>query len=210
MSKSKLSRRTLVTSAAALPALAVPALGSSDPNHPDAELLRLGAQFEPIIREYAAQTAIDEEKTAAFNAAVELATGIADRDAPEHPEGHRYRDPVPELTKENRAVWYHATRDKILHERFSGYSDEDNPWNAIHDRLDALAKDIISRKAQTVAGLAVQARAMTAYYAELWDRDEDDEDDEGSGHRIFIEAVCAFVGVTPVPLAALAGEAVQS
>jgi hypothetical protein len=40
---SKLSRRTLVTTVAALPVLAMPALASDaiGPNHPDAELLRL-------------------------------------------------------------------------------------------------------------------------------------------------------------------------
>jgi hypothetical protein len=76
----------------------------------------------------------------------------------------------------------------------------------ILETLDTLTKEIISRKAETVAGLAVQARAMTVYYAELWDVDDDNHD-----HRNFIEAVCAFVGITPEPLlAARLGGGVQS
>jgi hypothetical protein len=63
---SKLSRRSLVASAAALPALAVPAVAvaSAEPSD-DTELLRLGALFEPIEREYygriAAEPDDDEE-----------------------------------------------------------------------------------------------------------------------------------------------------
>jgi hypothetical protein len=51
---SKLSRRTLVTTVAALPVLAMPALASDaiGPNHPDAELLRLGVELEALIVEW--------------------------------------------------------------------------------------------------------------------------------------------------------------
>jgi len=54
--------------------------------------------------------------------------------------------------------------------------------------------DILARRAKTVAGLAVQARAITLSEPEMWD--------DADGYKIkgFIEAVCAFVGVTPVPL----------
>jgi hypothetical protein len=51
-----LSRRTLVTSATALPVLAVPALASFSPDHPDAELLRLAVQLEAVGREVEAET----------------------------------------------------------------------------------------------------------------------------------------------------------
>ena len=45
-----LSRRHLVTTAAALPALAVPALASdaTGPNHPDADLIALGIAFDEV------------------------------------------------------------------------------------------------------------------------------------------------------------------
>ena len=41
----------------------------------------------------------------------------------------------------------------------------------------------------------MQTRAVTLAAAELWDEDRDDNAHE----RLFIEAVCAFVGITPLP-----------
>jgi hypothetical protein len=72
---SKLSRRTLVTSAAALPALAVPAFasGALGPDHPDAELLRLGAKLDPIIRRWAAKRAVEVQWHAEWEAVCERA-----------------------------------------------------------------------------------------------------------------------------------------
>ncbi|HUI12562.1 MAG TPA: hypothetical protein VL048_03720 [Xanthobacteraceae bacterium] len=195
------SRRTLVVGAAMLPAASLPAFASPiGPDHPDAELLRLGAELEPIIGEWAAQRALDDAESAALDAAVERATGIARRDAPKIPKGYRRCSPVPKLTKKNRAVWYWATHDKIMEQ--SPSTDPDlTVWDEIHDRLHPLARDIISRKAQTVAGLAVQARAMTVYYSELWDGGSVDDENEHD-HRNFIEAVCVFAGVKPLPLVA--------
>jgi hypothetical protein len=36
---------------------------------------------------------------------------------------------------------------------------------------------------------------MTVYYSVLWD-----DENEYEHHRNFIESVCAFVGITPLPL----------
>ncbi len=71
---SHLSRRSLVTSAAALPALAVPAAVAEaiGPNHPDAELLRLGV--EAIDR-------VQNDKWNAACAAAGLLTPDIDPDA---------------------------------------------------------------------------------------------------------------------------------
>jgi broad specificity phosphatase PhoE len=68
-----LSRRHLVTTAAALPALAMPAVTSdaTGPNHPDAKLLRLGAEFEAIIVDWHAQRAIDSERRAGRHTVIE-------------------------------------------------------------------------------------------------------------------------------------------
>jgi hypothetical protein len=51
---SKLYRSTLVTTVAALPVLAMPPLASDaiGPNHPDAELLRLGVELKALIVEW--------------------------------------------------------------------------------------------------------------------------------------------------------------
>jgi hypothetical protein len=45
-------------------------------------------------------------------------------------------------------------------------------WKSISDRLYSLAEDILSRTATTKEGLAVQARAISAAAAELWDMPE--------------------------------------
>jgi hypothetical protein len=50
-----LSRRALVTSGAALPALVVPALASFSPDHPDAELLRFAVQLEAVGQQVEAE-----------------------------------------------------------------------------------------------------------------------------------------------------------
>jgi hypothetical protein len=61
-----LSRRHLVTTVAALPALAVPAFASDvgDPNHPDAELLRLGVELDRVGKDWLAQRALDRREEA--------------------------------------------------------------------------------------------------------------------------------------------------
>jgi hypothetical protein len=58
-----------------------------------------------------------------------------------------------------------------------------------------LLDKIFSHKPQTVAGLAVLARASTLYHSELWD----DGVEEDGKHREFLETACAFLGVNPVP-----------
>jgi hypothetical protein len=51
---------------------------------------------------------------------------------------------------------------------------------------------MLSRKAQTIAGLAVQTRAITMAAGDLWNADLEPNE---AYERTFIEAVCAFVGV---------------
>ncbi len=200
MSHTNLSRRALVRGATALPAVAglsaaIPALASAADN-PDAELLALSPQLDRICEQWLAQRALDDEDHAIFEARVFAETGIAYRDA-------------PAITDENRNTGYWAARDKILEE--NPRDDDPDPelteWDQIHDRMYPLVDKILAYKAQTVAGLAVQAQAMAVCHPELWD-----EDEEGFRHRLFIEAVCAFVGVKPVAVLAAekARKAVQS
>jgi hypothetical protein len=68
-------------------------------------------------------------------------------------------------------------------------SYEQTRADAVLDREDALVWDILSHKADTVGGLAVQTKAITMAAAELWG------ELENTHERAFIEAVCAFVGV---------------
>jgi hypothetical protein len=192
---STLSRRHLVTTAAALPALALPALASDaiGPNHPDAELLRLGAEFDAIIVEWRAQRAIDEKQSAAIGAALEAA-GLADINHGSLPD--------------DEFCAYLAKRDAVTGPIYRARGDvneagESIAWNDIHGRMWPMIDAIMAHKPHTLAGLGVLARAFTLDHAEQWEPDADD----GLHHRTFMEAVCAFAGVVPVPLDA---EAVQS
>jgi hypothetical protein len=100
------------------------------------------------------------------------------------PLGKRRRD----VTKDER---YWIIREAIPYE----YSDpEFSKWSDIQDRLYPLCDDILSRTAQTRAGLAVQVKAILMAAADLWD---DPLAEDGSHER---EAVSRFVGVMPAPL----------
>jgi hypothetical protein len=218
-----LSRRHLVTTAAALPALAVPAFASIVSDQPrtltaeefgdlyaslddgdkreisariraNAELLQLGAELEAVIVEWHTQRLIDAKQSAAIDAALEAA-GLSDVDHRSLPDD------------EFRA--YLAKRDAVTLPiyRADGDVNEDGKevdvWDDIHDRMNLLIDDIMAHKPRTLAGLAVMARAFTLHHAEQWEPDADDD----LHHRAFMEAVCGFAGVVPVPLDA---KAVQS
>jgi hypothetical protein len=94
-----LSRRTLVASAAALPALAVPALASAD--NPDAELLRLGAELEHVEQEWLARRALDRK----WSAACERAREVAGMPRKKHSDFDDYEDFIA-YNKMCRAVPY--------------------------------------------------------------------------------------------------------
>jgi hypothetical protein len=108
---STISRRTVVTSAAALPALAVPAIAADDDD--DAELVRLGELLEPLEREAAALRAIEDQ---------------------EH--------------------------DGV---------DLSKLYDQLGDRMAGLVDEIIEHKANTLAGLTVQTRALRVDSPEHWD-----------------------------------------
>ena len=193
---SQLSRRHLVT--AALPALAVPALASEviGPNHPDAELLRLGAELEAVIVDWHAQRTIDRKQSAAIGEALKAA-GLADID-------HRN---LPDDEFRTYLAKRDAITGPIYRARAAGdvneHGEEVDVWDDIHGRMWPLIDAIMVIKPRTRAGLAVMARAFTLHHAEQWEPDADD----GLHHRAFMEAVCGFAGVVPVLLDA---EAVQS
>ena len=67
----------------------------------------------------------------------------------------------------------------------------------IQDQLFPLVDEILSLKASTPAGLAVQAKAVAYAAADLWDPPDLEETHE----RLFIEAACAFCNITPWPIA---------
>jgi hypothetical protein len=175
----------LAGAASALPVIATGAAAPTDAGiNPDAELLELGAQLEPIIEQWKAMRSADDENRAVLEAKVEQATGVAFRDAPDVPE-----HPWP-------ADNYWTIRSRMIREE--PHDDPDlTRWDRFHDRLYPLIDDILSRKVQTVAGLAVQARAFTLSSNEWW---EESIPTCGNDALAFAEAVCAFVGIVPVPL----------
>jgi len=96
---------------------------------------------------------------------------------------------VPPMNDEPTGYW--KTREALSKAASHADRDEDDKLfltiDDIDDRLFPLAEDILSRRARTVAGLAVQAKAVTLAAGELWNDGRDDNEHE----RAFIEAVCA-------------------
>jgi hypothetical protein len=72
--------------------------------------------------------------------------------------------------------------------------EEDAELDALAHRQNDLTYEILDLTATTLAGLAVQIRAVTIMAAEIWTV----EDCDAPHERAFIEAVCRFAGV-PVP-----------
>jgi hypothetical protein len=189
---SKLSRRTLVTSAAALPALAVPALAADaiGPGHPDAELLRLGAKLEPVERDWFEQTALDRKDNRAFEAACEAA-GVPRKD---------FDDFEGEDDCEKR-LHLRAYHDKRMAVEYDGKevvdADPDlKRWERIHGRMWPLVDAILAVKPQSPAGLSILTRAVALAHAEWWL--EGGEEREAA--TAYIESVATFLGIKPAPI----------
>jgi hypothetical protein len=170
---SKLSRRALVTTTAALPAaaivasaapvLALPsAAGLVDGNHPDSELLRLGAEFEKIEQEWLGRCAIERKRRAAQTAAHEHA-GLPRRD----PADFSSHDEYCAYNEKRWAVWYEGKDEE------EAETDYKRGVNVVLDdlceRKYELIDEIMSHEPTTLAGLAVMARAVMMDSSEWWD-----------------------------------------
>jgi hypothetical protein len=187
---SQLNRRNALTAVASLPVMAVPATITAA-GSPDAELLALGREFDRLAQEWVAQRAIDSVRRAAFEVACERATGIAVRDAPVRAEADDRGELIGYWKLRSDFVTKHSDDPKVTAEHIQ----TEDAWDHIHGHLYPLVEDILSRKAHTIAGLRLQARAVSAVEFELWDSEEPDKFHE----KEFIRAVCAFAGVTPLP-----------
>ena len=67
---------------------------------------------------------------------------------------------------------------------------------AMYERKDPLLADIRALEPQTVAGLAVKARAMSLEHYTLWEGGDPSVIDPDNS-RPFLDSVCAFAGVKP-------------
>ena len=170
---SQLSRRALVASAAALPALAVPPTAFG-PDHPDAELLRLAVQLREVERARVALLVNDCAFDAKWDAICSKA-GL-----PKMTYGDRPSD--DEWLKYLEARWpLRPQRDYIE-------DGEDDPWDELlEDRLNPLVEEILSLKATTVAGFAVQFRAALLADMDLLTG--------GTVEEKLLKAAAAFVGI---------------
>jgi hypothetical protein len=150
MSHANLSRRAIVAGAASVPALALPAVAANAIGNPDAELLELGIQLEAAIQEWATQCAIDRRRRDEHEAACERA-GFP-------------RIDIKNVPREEMGGWraYQEKRDAFWPIDETGVDGVD-VWDEINDRQNPIVDDILSRKPRTIAGLAVQAKAMVAF-----------------------------------------------
>jgi hypothetical protein len=191
---SPLNRRSILAGAAAAPIAALASNASGSPADTDAKILTLGAELEAVGNDWLLRTRRSQERRAALEERVFAATGIARADAlPRDEDGEYWR----------------------VHDEIADDLPSDDPdlqeWVEIHGRLYPLAKEILSCRPRTAAGLAVQAQAIALFYGELWD-DETLEVLEPADRytRAFIESVCAFAGIKSIPMIAWETSRVQS
>jgi hypothetical protein len=186
---SKFSRRTLVTSAAALPALALPDAASAADNA-DAELLGLGAKLELVEQVWFVQRALDQKNRRAYEAACEAA-GLPRKNFDDF-EGE------DDIEKRLNLQAYHEKREAVEYDgKEEVAADPDlERWSRIHDRMWPLVDAILAVKPQSLAGLAVVTRAVALANAEWWD----ENGPEGEAATAYIEGVASFLGIKPAPI----------
>jgi hypothetical protein len=183
----KLSRRTAIASlalTAAATALPARALGTGE----DPELLALGAELEGVIGEWKKQTVLDREERALWEAACERA-GLPRVD---------FEDKGTMTTDEWHAYMYKRLAIRAPNHIEDPCNDdgESIAWNDLHSRMWPLIEDILEHRPRTVAGLVIMARAMSLECSSTWNSTSDPT---AVNEQAFIEAVCNFCGVVPVP-----------
>jgi hypothetical protein len=142
MSASLLSRRTLVSSAAALPALAVPAVAASAP---DNELRRLWSEYLDRLAEY---DTMDEK--------VSVARAAYDAELP----------PCPD----NVVAYDHWRAFKWLWDKY-GLDPLCDAWNEASNRVDETVEAIQRAPAESLFGIGVKLTALATQHEE-WDLQE--------------------------------------
>jgi hypothetical protein len=157
-------------------AAAMPAAIAAEP-HPDAELLALNAKLDPIMREWVERWTFDQRHQEAWMEACERA-GLPDREVEDFASADEY--------------WAYGDLRRRVPNPLGEYPDPDlDGWTDIHDRMHPLMEMIVSLRARTPAGFAIQARTASIYQVDLWDNEG------GEDIRTFVEAACAFAGVVP-------------
>jgi hypothetical protein len=194
MHMSDLSRRSLVASAAALPALAVPAVAASvgTTPHPDARLIALGEAYASLVP-------LQEAAQEVFNDRCWLAEDLAWQRL-----GFETKPDYcsPEL-RERWCVEYEKTgKEQNVEALFQ-------KLESVNWQIDPIAREIRDTPAQTIAGL--RAKAIDAIFLswQLWEKSTPDLDWEQRALRSLLEAVCTLTGLD-IPEEAVEDEAVRS
>jgi hypothetical protein len=147
----------------------------------DAELLALAVEFDPLLEAWRKMSIEQQADLMGFNALLHKKTGLTRGEAHafdrESPEWQAYRQIMMSCAKEERDPHFY----------------DEQAWEPVRDRFYELAEEILSYEATTREGFALQVRAFTSSYSEVW------EDECASGVAEFVECACAFVGV-PFPL----------
>jgi hypothetical protein len=171
---SNLSRRSLVASAAALPALALPAVATAQcyPVEPDAELIKLAETYERIFRIRAPLAADYNER---WGNAIDEA-----------------RERVANLSGPERSKMYDVEMARLWVE--SGSEKANEKVEPLNDQLYDLALKIMDAPVQTAAGLRARVALVANAYPDLWDAPPKDLDWDRRVVRSLIEAICSLGG----------------
>jgi hypothetical protein len=192
---SNLSRRSLVTSAAALPALAVPAVAIASAGttpHPDARLIALGEAYASLLPLYeAAQEEFNEKCGLAQDLAWQRLGFATEPDfcSPELRE---------RWCQENEKTGKEQNVDALFEK-----------LESVNWQIDPIAREIRDTPALTTAGLRAKAIDAVFLSRQLWEKSARDLDWDQSALRSLLEAVCTLTGLD-IPEEAVEGVAVQS
>ena len=79
-----------------------------------------------------------------------------------------------------------------------GYDDSDEVWERLHERVFPVANEILSHKATTLAGLALQTRALALTNNEL-SHEPSSVMDNSDRIQLYFRSVCSVLGLAPPP-----------
>ena len=160
------SRRSIITGLAAAPVLSIPAVAL---DHPDAELLRAGAEFDRAVKLFADAKVRSIPNLEAWER--ELA-----RLRQEAGDNH-----IPDAVY--MSAWERADREYPV--AFPTCDD-------VANMMDVPFRVIVTTPAKTPEGVAVKARLIRWYYSELWQKPAEDNDVDQQAVRALVEAVEAL------------------
>jgi hypothetical protein len=200
----RLSRRTALAGiagiAAAGAAVLPAAAGALTGEHPDAELLSLAPQFDPVFEEWRALKVASNLDYKEFEAELVRRTGLT-------------RAQAPECFPDREKMEEHPYFGEIERIRADGIANRvgSDQWDTLTWELNPLADEILKFRATTREGLALQVKAVIAAYNECYEDDFDDDDDPCRwALRQLLASLCYAVGVQWPPFDLTAETAVSS